>query len=210
MLEAGAHVTAVEPGTALAGRLRERSAGMDLRVIASRFEDAVVPDDAFDLAVSATAFHWVDPGVGLAKCAAALRAGGWLALWWTVFGDETRPDAFHDALEPILQAKAPHLISEGNAALPYALDASARRDEIDRIGLYEPVQHEVLRWEGRHDPVALRRLFSTYSPWLALPDDQRIDLLADIEHLARDRFAGLVVRPYQSVIYLAQRRPRGG
>ena len=37
----------------------------------------------FDLIVPATAFHWVDPGTGLAKAARLLRPGGWLALLTT-------------------------------------------------------------------------------------------------------------------------------
>jgi SAM-dependent methyltransferase len=208
MLEIGAHVTAVEPGAALADRLRERAGGMDLQIIVSKLEDAVVPETGFDLVVSATAFHWVDPRVGLTKCGAALRDGGWLALWWTVFADHDRPDPFHDALQPILEAKAPQLISEGGAALPYALDVSARSAEIESTGLYGAVHHELVPWEGRHEPSEIRRLFSTFSPWLALPDAQRAELLDDIERLARHTFGGLVVRPYQTAIYVAQRRAR--
>jgi hypothetical protein len=41
--------------------------------------------------------------------------------------------------------------------------------------------------------------------WLALPDDVREELLDDVATLARDRFSGIVIRPYQTVLYLAQR-----
>ena len=37
----------------------------------------------FDLIVSACAFHWVDPSIGLAKAARLLRPEGWLALLTT-------------------------------------------------------------------------------------------------------------------------------
>jgi SAM-dependent methyltransferase len=46
------------------------------------FED-LADTGPFDLIVSATAFHWVDSGVGLAKAARLLRPGGWLALLTT-------------------------------------------------------------------------------------------------------------------------------
>src|SRR5437588_4901876 len=39
MLELGAHVTAVEPGGALARRLSERTAGHSVDVVVSRFEE---------------------------------------------------------------------------------------------------------------------------------------------------------------------------
>lgn len=95
MLDMGAHVTAVEPGANLADLLIQHAAGKPLRVIVATFEHAVAVEESSDLVVSATAFHWVDTAVGLAKAAAALHDQGWLALWWTVFGDQSRPDPFH-------------------------------------------------------------------------------------------------------------------
>src|SRR5262249_3008007 len=82
LLSAGARVTVVEPGRALGERLAERTAGMGVRIVAEKFEDADLRPGAFDILVSATAFHWVDPAIGYGKCASLLRTGGWLALWW--------------------------------------------------------------------------------------------------------------------------------
>jgi len=209
MLDMAAHVTAVEPGANFADQLTRYGAGRSLRVIVATFEQAVVAEDSFDLVVSATAFHWIDPAVGLAKAAAALHDQGWLALWWTVFGDQTRPDPFYEALLPILQAKAPELAAQGSLPMWYALDVGGRSREIEDTGLYEPVEHHLVKWQGCHGPEEIRRLFSTFSPWVALPEDQRTDLLADVERLARDTFGGIVVRPYQTVLYLARRRARG-
>lgn len=208
LLRNGAKVTAIEPGPDLAAQLRARTGGLDLEIVVSRFEDASLPENAFDLVACATAFHWLDADVALARCASALRDHGWLALWWNVFGDEARPDPFHHALQPVLGAKAPQLIAEGNSLMPYALDTKTRRAEIRRARLFGPIQYEVFRWEGRHDPVALRRMFGTFSNFIALPDALRLEILDDIERIAREDFGGLVVRPYQTVLYLAQRTAR--
>jgi SAM-dependent methyltransferase len=51
-------------------------------------------NDGFDLAVAATSLHWVRLDVALSKLAQALRPGGWLAAWWTVFGDPERVTDF--------------------------------------------------------------------------------------------------------------------
>src|SRR5437667_2669460 len=67
MLEMGAHVTAVEPGAGLVERLIERASEFPLHVIVSTIENAAITSSSYDLVVSATAFHWVDPHVGLAK-----------------------------------------------------------------------------------------------------------------------------------------------
>jgi SAM-dependent methyltransferase len=206
LIEAGAHVTAVEPGGALAQRLEAR-VGDHGEVIVSTFEAAALPETSFDLVVSATAFHWVDQSVGVPKAAAVLRDGGWLALWWNIFGDASRPDPFHDALQPVLAAKAPHLIADGEQALAYTTDSETRTAEITRGGLFGPVERDVIRWTGKHTPIELRRMFGTFSIWLALEPPLRKELLDDIEAIARDQFGGLVERPYQTIMFMAQRNP---
>jgi SAM-dependent methyltransferase len=207
LLDLGAHVTAVEPGDALAQRLGERTRGRALDIIVSSFEAAALPDAAFDMLASATAFHWVEPVAGFAKVAAVVKPGGWLALWWNVFGDALRPDPFERAIRPMLRRLAPELQFDAFAGVqPYALDVDARIAEIDATGAFETVEHQVILWEGRHDAAGIRALFATYSPWLALPEATRTRVLDELERIARDDFADVVTRPYQTPIYLARRR----
>src|SRR5262245_57435096 len=54
LLDRGASVVAVEPGAELARIVRARTAGRSCDVIEARFEDAVLPDEPFDLVVAAT------------------------------------------------------------------------------------------------------------------------------------------------------------
>jgi hypothetical protein len=54
--------------------------------------------------VSATAFHWLDEDPALVKIASLLRPGGWWAAIWNVFGDDSRPDPFHEATKELLEA----------------------------------------------------------------------------------------------------------
>jgi SAM-dependent methyltransferase len=212
LLGFGATVTAVELDDRLAGRLRSKHEGARLSVTVSSFEDADLPAASFDLVVAATSFHWVDPGVGLVRAADVLGPGGWLALWWNVFGDKGRPDPFGEALLPFIEA-CPELAGDppGAGAVPsgshpYSLDVEARTAAIEATGRFGPVHHEMIRWTGRHTPAQIRALFASYSPWLALPEAARREMLATVESLARDTFAGVVERPYLTPIYLARRR----
>jgi SAM-dependent methyltransferase len=205
LLERGALITAVEPGRALARRLAERTAGQDISVVVTSFEEAEIPLASFDLVASATAFHWVDVSVGVDKCADALRDRGWLALWWTIWGDPDRPDPFHDALQPVLRAKAPHLLREEAGPRAYVRDLGARAAAVERSGAFGAITTDVLRWEGHHDAAALRSMFATFAAWIALSDPLRTEVLDDVERLARDEFGGTVHRPYQTRLYLAQR-----
>ena len=206
LLQLGAHVTAVEPGPGLTQILTQRAVDLPLRVITATFEEVSVPHAAFDLVVSATAFHWIDPRIGLPKIADALRERGWLALWWNVFGDPGRPDPFNEALQPVLRRLAPNLLHEALVRLPDAAERTSPADYIEASALFTGLRRHIVAWEGQHNPAQLRALFSTFSPWLALPEEQRTETLDALERLAREEFGGVVVRPYQTYIYLAQRR----
>jgi SAM-dependent methyltransferase len=76
------NLTAIDIGAAMVQAARRHVADAIVRFQVCSFED--FPDAGpFDLVVSATALHWVDPSVGLAKAARLLRPGGWLALLTT-------------------------------------------------------------------------------------------------------------------------------
>jgi SAM-dependent methyltransferase len=205
MLALGAHVTAVEPGPALVDVLTTHAAGQPLDVVPTRFEDAALPACAFDLVASATAYHWVDPHLGVEAVAAALRPGGHVALWWTLWHDPDRPDPFRDALATVLEAEAPHLLEDQASHAAYARDVDARAALFDESPRFGPVDLTVMRWAGTHDPLALRRLYATFASWVALPDMLRAELLDEVERIARDEFDGVVRSPYQTRLYLAER-----
>ena len=73
------NVTAIDIGAAMVEAARRNVADAAVQFQVCSFED-FTDGGPFDLIVSATAFHWVDPSVGLAKAADLLRPGGWLAL----------------------------------------------------------------------------------------------------------------------------------
>jgi ubiquinone/menaquinone biosynthesis C-methylase UbiE len=72
-------MTAIDIGEAMVAAARRNVADPGVRFQVCSFED-FTGSGLFDLIVSATAFHWIDPAVGLAKAARLLRPGGWLAL----------------------------------------------------------------------------------------------------------------------------------
>lgn len=70
-------LTAIDIGAAMV-----RAAQRNVADVTARFQ-VCADSGPFDLIVSATAFHWIDPGLGLAKTAGLPRPGGWLALLTT-------------------------------------------------------------------------------------------------------------------------------
>lgn len=93
----GLNVTAIDIGAAMTEAARCNVGDPMVRFQTSSFED-FADGGPFDLIVSATAFHWVDPGIGLAKAARLLRPGGWLALLTT---GERYPEPFRTRLRDL-------------------------------------------------------------------------------------------------------------
>jgi hypothetical protein len=94
------------------------------------------------------------------------------------------------------------------SASAFVADIDARMTAIERCGMFGAARRVLLRWEGSHDPIGLRRMSATFAAWITLPDEVREDLLDDVEQLARQRFHGVVRRLYQTLVYLAPRLPR--
>lgn len=202
LMAAGADVMAIEPDERLAKVLKGRSP--DVRVVHSIFETAVLPLGSFDLGVSATAFHWVDQRNGLRKVASLLKPGGWWAMWWNVFGDISREDAFHDATV--------HLLEGGTTPShpptfkhPFGVDREARLADLKNAGLFTDVDVRMENWTLVLDPAQVRALYATYSQFAPLPPGERERILDALADIAATQFNGRVERNMVTALYTARR-----
>ncbi len=85
LLARGAQVTAVELGPRMAAYLSNIYARQsNLRVVNAAFEDAVLPEQAWDLVFAATSYHWVRDDARIARPGALLSQGGMLAVVDTI------------------------------------------------------------------------------------------------------------------------------
>lgn len=78
----GLRITAVDIGAEMVRLARRNVVDRDVSFHCASFEE-FESTESFDLIVSATAFHWIDPAVAFSKSVALLRPGGWLALLTT-------------------------------------------------------------------------------------------------------------------------------
>jgi SAM-dependent methyltransferase len=205
LLELGADsLVAIEPDPALADYLRA-ALGDRVEVRVTALEDAELEPGAFDLAAAASSFHWVEEDVGLAKLVAALRPGGWIALWWTMFGDQTRPDPFRHAVDPLFE-DIPHGPSaptqEGRPS--FALDAEHRLAALTHAG-FEELGHDLVRWTRAWGTEGIRGLYSTFSPISALGPERRTQFLDSVARIAELEFGGRVETPLVTSLYTARK-----
>jgi SAM-dependent methyltransferase len=169
----GAHVVALDVGAALLRQLRRRSPSVPtVRADAERLPFAA---DSFDLAVCATAWHWLRTDRVLSAVKHVLRPGGYLALWW---GNHRHGDGvdWEDAQSAVFERwdasgrGVPH-------TFPGARPSDAAAD-LHARGL-EVVVDRVAEWERVVDLETHLRVVRTWSPNLAL-GEQVEDLITEL------------------------------
>ncbi len=174
-------------------------------VVVSAFEDWEPPATPFDLVVSATAFHWVDPEVRVVKSADLLRPGGSLVVISThhVRGG-TVPffEAAQRCYERFDPATPPDLRLEPSSAIP---EDSAEFDESGRFG---PVSFRRHEWELTYTAAGYLDLLSTYSGHRALPAEARDGLYRCIAGLIDDRHGGRVTKRFMTQLAITERGSR--
>jgi SAM-dependent methyltransferase len=203
LLELGARpLVTVEPDAALAEYLTSATSGRP-EIVAAPLEEADLPAGSFDLAVAASSFHWVEEAEGLAKIASALRPGGWWAMWWTLFGDDERRDAFITAIDPLFAdlARGPGSAREGRPS--FALDSEARLAALSAAG-FERLEHQLIPWSRSWDTDGIRTLYSTFSPIRRLDERRREAVLDEVARIAEHEFGGRVEKPLRTSLYTAR------
>jgi SAM-dependent methyltransferase len=203
LLDRGAAVVAVEPGPAMAARLRERVAGRSCEVLEGTFEDVALPSGDVDLAVAATSFHWVDPARGMDRLASLLAPGRWFVPFWNVFRDAGR---YHAELQAHIEPIALRFQTGARAtAVTHGLDHAARVRAFESSGDFHVRDMPAFEWSVVHDGASLRALFASFSDWSTLPEPDRTRALDDIAAIVDDHFGGAIERTYVTQAYLVER-----
>jgi SAM-dependent methyltransferase len=205
LAERGCRIVAVELGAELAAVARRNLACFpDVEVVTAPFEAWPLAPEPFDLVLSATAFHWIDPAVRVVKSADALRPGGALATIAThhVAGG-TEPffaeaQACYERWDP---ATPPGLRLLPAEAIP--LDG----EEIERSGRFTPPQFRRYPTDIPYTTAGYIDVLLTYSGHRALPPDDQRGLLDCIAGLIDTRYGGRIVKRYLTELRLARRLP---
>lgn len=198
----GKTITAVELSPTLAAIARRNLAAYPaVEVVVDAFEDWPLPPDPFDLVLSATAFHWLDPEIRMRKSADALRPGGTLAVVSThhvlggtvqFFVDVQRHYERYDPDTP------PNLRQQPAADIP--CDST----EFDASGRFGPVTFHGYEWDRTYTTDEYIDLLLTYSNHRALPADAQSGLLTGIRRLI-DSYGGSITKSYLTQVTVARR-----
>jgi SAM-dependent methyltransferase len=203
LAERGCRIVAVELGPQLAAVTRRNLASFPaVEVVTAAFEDWPLPPEPFDLVLSATAFHWIDPAVRVRKAADALRPGGSLATIAThhvAGGDEqffVQAQACYERWDP----ETP----PGGVPLPAAAGIPSSSDELDRSQRFGPAEFRRYEWELDYTTSSYLDLLTTYSGHRALGPQARSGLLDCIARLIDTAHGGRITKRYLTELRIAQ------
>ena len=198
----GYRIHCIELGAELAAIARRNLVTYpNVAVHVGAFETFPLADAAFDLAISATAFHWVDPA-SYPKLARILRPGGAVALCWNKHIVE-EDGGFFDRVQPLYQRHAPELLAKGKPTVATLPDEIADLAATELFGDFTVRRYP---WVTHYDSASYLRLLDTFPEHYTLPDERRQRFYESIAALIDGEFGGQIAREHLTVLCVAHRR----
>jgi SAM-dependent methyltransferase len=200
----GFRITAVELGRTLAAEARRRLAEFpEVSVVNAAFEEWE-PDGLFELVYAATAWKWVDPGVKYAKAAAALAAGGHLAVWDAGHAFPAGFDPFFTEIQKVYD-EIGERVEPWPPPLPEDLP-DPHAAAFAESGRFQVVGTRRHVWARRYTAEEYIALLGTFSGHIAMEPAQREHLFGEIRRRLAARPDGRVTRHWSAVLTVGRRR----
>ncbi|MYB94177.1 class I SAM-dependent methyltransferase [Candidatus Poribacteria bacterium] len=150
--------------------------------------EAWKPEGKFDLVISATAFHWVDPKVRYLKAFEVLKSSGFLA----VFSNQ------HVRKEEGFFAEVQCLYDR--YYLPVTADRPTHATNFLGVEAFQDPMKRVYPWIQTYSSEQYIKLLGTYSGHIALPDKNKRLLFEGIANLIETKYDGRVTKHYEAVL----------
>ncbi len=148
--------------------------------------------EKFDLIISATAFHWIDPEIGYKKAASLLKNNGYLAIYSNRHINKER--GFFKESQAVYNKYYSPIAKE------YRNSANLYREKYFKLAYERNYQ-----WNIEYQAKEYLDLLNTYSDHISLPDQNRILLFEGIEKLIQERYEGRVLKEYESVLKILEK-----
>ncbi len=203
----GYAIDCVELGEAMAALARERlSAYPAVSVQHADFDSMTLPKQRYDLALSATAFHWLDPDTRFQRVHSLLKPGAALALFWHLPVLTARSREYFEALQAIYQRVVPALARDFTRP-PAPEQAQTDYEQlIPASKLFQDLAIHKYYVATAYDAAGYCDLLGTFSDHRALPATPRRRLLHAVATVIENDFANSILRETVALLYLARRR----
>ena len=206
MARRGYAIDGVELGAKMATIARDKlSAFPKANIICANFETVSLPRETYNLLLSATAFHWINPAIRFQKARDLLVPGGALALFWHRPTLTNLSRAYLEALQRAYERHAPDLAQDFSPP-PHPEDIRTEYEQfIPDSGLFGDMEIQKHYVATEYSAAAYIDLLATFSDNRSLEARQRKQLLAGFETLINSKFGGKIMRETVALLYLARR-----
>ena len=160
----------------------------DVEIQNLAFEEWHLECDRFDAVLAATSWHWIDQAIAYAKSAAALKAKGSLILLWNTPPqlDQETYELVHQVYETLAPSIPIYARHEGRAN--HQADFMKLSKMIINSGYFENVKYESASHQVNYSLDDYLLLLSTLSPYIALAEENRSNLFANLTNGAKFPF----------------------
>jgi hypothetical protein len=160
--------------------------------------------DKFNAVLAATSFHWVSPEIGYQKTAAALKDKGSLILLWNA--GVLPEDEVYQVLHEVYQNQAPSLAEyHAKERVNQAESIKELGQNVIDSGLYDNLIYEQLVSQITYSIEDYLALLQTYSKYIALDDEKRTSLLANLREALEKNCGNNIKNSYLSAFHLAKK-----
>ncbi len=193
ILKTGCAVTAVEYGGHLAQACRQKFAAWpDFSVITGKFEETGLPDDAYDLVYSASAFHWIPEEAGYTKVYRILRSGGAFARFANhPYRGKDQPDLFEAIDGVYAEYYYPYYRKQPVKIHEYTEEQAADRAKIAEKYGFTDIRYALFHRTRTLSAGEYRMLIGTYSDHIAMEETVREKFFDKIEETVT-RYGGFI------------------
>lgn len=199
LVNRGCQVLGVEPDERMAAMAR--TYGLDVEV--APFEQWNAAGRHFDLAISAQAWHWIEPVAGLRRVADVLLPDARFGIFWNhaSYGEDLRGglDEIYARVAPGITDRAVIVGNVPNARLDDDVRAMTSSSQ------FTPPEDHRYAWHLDYTTDDFLELLRTHSDHMLLPDDRRAQLLDEVGALV-DRHGGTLRVAYRTRLLLLTRR----
>ena len=149
-------------------------------------------EDKFNLVISATAFHWVNPKVRYLKASEVLKSKGFLAVF---SNQHVRKDEGFFAESQDLYDKY---------YLPLTANRPTHATNFPGVEAFQDPIKRVYPWTQTYSSEQYIKLLGTYSGHIALPDENKRLLFEGIVNLIETKYDGQITKHYEAVLDLRE------
>ena len=163
------------------------------------FEDWNCTSSAFNLVISAQAFHWVNREIGYPKAASVLKPGGHIALFWNFFTPSDTPVS--RALNQAYQECVPSS-DESQPSISSLIDK--RQNWINDSKCFKNLIIQQYPWLVEYNAEQYLNLIKTQTIYQKFTELEKQNLTDAVVRILSE-YGGYITKSYLTVLFFAQK-----